>query len=149
MVKKIFLIIIALIIIIIFIMVNLTDRQTVQIKTKTDTYDISIEIADSPEEQTLGLMWREDLPENKGMLFVYEKEDRPNFWMKNMEISLDILFISSDLKINHIEHDVQPCETEKCERYNSPVPVQYVLELKSGFAEKYGVEIGDEVILKM
>jgi hypothetical protein len=135
-----------IIIIITLIAIKLMPDQTLQIKTKTDTYDISIEIADSPEEQTLGLMWREDLPENKGMLFVYEKEDRPNFWMKNMEISLDILFINSDLKINHIEHDVQPCKTEKCERYNSPVPVQYVLELKSGFAEKYGVEIGDEVV---
>ncbi len=136
-----------IIIVVILIAIKFMPDRTLQIKTKTDTYDISIEIADSPEEQTLGLMWREDLPEDKGMLFIYEKEDRPNFWMKNMEISIDILFIGSDLKINHIEYDVQPCETERCERYNSPVPVQYVLELKSGFAEKYGVEIGDEIIM--
>ena len=135
-----------IIIIITLIAIKLMPDQTLQIKTKTDIHSISIEIADSLEEQSLGLMWRDNLSENKGMLFVYEEEDRPNFWMKNMNISLDILFIGSDLKIKHIEHNVPPCKTEECERYSPPVPIQYVLELQSGYTEKYGVEVGDEII---
>lgn len=145
---KYIIIFLTIIVIITLIGIKLMPDQTLQIKTKTDIHSISIEIADSPEEQALGLMWRDNLSENKGMLFVYEEEDRPNFWMKNMNISLDILFIGSDLKIKHIEHDVPPCKTEECERYSPPIPIQYVLELQSGYTEKYRVEIGDEVLLK-
>lgn len=136
-----------IIVIITLIAINFMSANILQIKTKSNIYNISIEIADSPEEQTLGLMWRDNLPENHGMLFVYDKEAYPSFWMKNMNISLDIFFIGADLKINHIEHNVPPCMVEKCELYSSPVLVQYVLELQSGYAEKYGVEVGDEIIM--
>ena len=136
-----------IIVIITLITIKLMPNKTLQIKTKTNTHNIYIEIADSPEKQVLGLMWRDNLPENKGMLFIYDKEGYPSFWMKNMNISLDILFIGSDLKINHIERNVPPCKIQECTFYTSPVPVQYVLELKNGFSKKYGVEIGDEIIM--
>jgi uncharacterized membrane protein (UPF0127 family) len=108
-----------------------------------------VEVAKTPDEQAKGLMGREDLPDEEGMLFVYKTDVTPSFWMKNMKIPLDILFIGSDYKIKHIASEVPPCETsdDNCIRYPSPAPIRYVLELKSGFTEKHDVQVGDSIVL--
>jgi len=66
--------------------------------------------------------------------------------MKNMEISLDIIFIQNNGMISHIEKDVPPCEENPCTKYKTEKPVRYVLELISGFAEKYGVNVGGRIV---
>jgi uncharacterized membrane protein (UPF0127 family) len=114
-------------------------------KVRINGQEIFVEIADSPNERAKGLMFREKLDEDKGMLFIFENEDHRSFWMKNTYIPLDILWIDSKEKIVHIEKEVPPCETEKCPPYTSDAKAKYVLEVNSGWAEKNNVKIGDAV----
>ncbi len=109
---------------------------------------IKVELAETVQEQREGLMYREELPENEGMLFVYAPGAAPNFWMKNTLIPLDMLFISSDKTINKIHTNVPPCPPEwgnDCPNYGSNAQSQYVLEVNAGYTEKHGIEVGDLV----
>ena len=108
-----------------------------------------VEIASTSEELSKGLMFRENLEKNSGMLFVFPEENFHNFWMKNTLIPLDIIWINSNKKIIFIEHNVQPCLEEICETYSSDEKALYVLEINSGKVDEVGLEIGDDVELKL
>jgi len=107
---------------------------------------ISAEIADTPEERNRGLMFRTELAEDKGMLFIFETEGLYSFWMKNTLIPLDMIWIGQNFNIVHIEHAV-PCTTEPCESYTPDTPAKYVVEAVSGFADAHNVKVGDSVAL--
>ena len=109
----------------------------------------NVKIASTQEELSKGLMFRESLGKNSGMLFVFSEEDFHNFWMKNTLIPLDIIWINSDKKIIFIERNVQPCLEEICETYSSGEKALYVLELNSGKVDEVGLEIGDELNIKI
>ena len=108
--------------------------------------EISVEIADEPDEQVQGLSGREGLPENEGMLFVFERPGFYKFWMKEMRFAIDVVWIGADWKIVGVSRNVLP------ESYPGailpPARAQYVLELDAGLAAKYGLKPGDNVILK-
>jgi len=108
-----------------------------------------VELALTQEELSKGLMFRESLDEDSGMLFIFPEENFHNFWMKNTLIPLDIIWINSDKKIIFIEHNVQPCLEEICETYSSGEKALYVLELNSGKVDEVGLEIGDDVELRL
>jgi len=108
-----------------------------------------IEVVSTPEELSKGLMFRESLEKNSGMLFIFPKEDFHSFWMKNTLIPLDIIWINSDKEIVFIKNNVQPCLEETCEIYSSNEKAKYVLELNAGTAEKIGLGIGEEVEFKL
>ncbi len=101
-----------------------------------------IELADSPEERSRGLMFRETLPVGAGMLFVYEKPQRASFWMKNTLISLDMLFIDLTGTVLHVHHKAIPGDLSGIEGGND---VFAVLEINGGLAETYGIDAGSEV----
>ena len=105
----------------------------------------NIEIADTPEKREIGLMNREFLTLNSGMLFVFEKEGIYNFWMKNTLIPLDMIWIDGNNKIIFIKENAQPCKTKQCESFGSDKKAKYVLEINGGIAKKAGLNIGDEV----
>lgn len=107
---------------------------------------INVEIADDELEQTEGLMFREKLKENEGMLFVFENEAMQIFWMKNTLISLDIIFIDKNFKIVNIENAV-PCKDEPCDLYKSSKPAEYVLEVNGNFTIKNNIKIGDKMTI--
>lgn len=109
---------------------------------------ISIEIADSPEERQQGLMFRTSLSEDQGMLFIFEQSAQVSFWMKNTLIPLDIVFIDENKQIADIQ-TAQPCTADPCTLYKPPQPVLYVLEVNAGFAEKYGIKVGDKVEINL
>jgi len=109
---------------------------------------IDVEIADAPEERSKGLMFRESLKKNEGMLFVYEDSKIRSFWMKNTLIPLDIIFISEDFRIINIEVAV-PCEEDPCRTYDSLKDVKYVLEVNKGYSMEKGIESGDFVEIKI
>lgn len=109
---------------------------------------IPLELALTPEEKAKGLMHREYLAENTGMLFVFEDEGRPGFWMKNTLIPLDMIFINSNNKVVDIM-TAEPCEKEPCEKYLSEQQAKYVLEVNKGFAEKHNIQIGEEIKLNI
>ena len=106
---------------------------------------VYVELAETPDEVTIGLMHRESLDEDAGMLFIFEDEDFRYFWMKNTLIPLDMIFIDSTLTIVDIKKDVQPCEADPCPLYPSADIAMYVLEVNAGFSEKNGIGIGDKV----
>lgn len=105
---------------------------------------IKVEIADTKEKKTKGLMFRESLGELEGMLFVYPKEDTQCFWMKNMKFPIDIIWINSDKIIVDIKKNLKPCNNF-CESIVPIAKAQYVLEVNAGFTDKHSISIGDEV----
>lgn len=111
-----------------------------------NNYTINVELALTNEERQKGLMGREILNDNDGMLFIFENEEIHEFWMKNMIISLDIIWINSDGEVVHVEKQVPPCE-ENCDIYSPLLPAKYVLELSSGSVERLSIESGTEIQL--
>lgn len=111
------------------------------------TNRVYVELAQSAEQKLRGLMFREYLSADGGMLFVYDREDYYSFWMKNTKIPLDIIYISADMRIVDIKHDFQPCTTQDCPAYTPAHAAQYILEVNGGYVEKKNVKIGDEVKL--
>ncbi len=120
-------------------------EATVSIKTAAETINVSVELADTQQEWGRGLMERTSLPPDKGMLFVFPAPGDVRFWMKNMTLSLDMLFIDDKLRIVGIKEDVPPCKSEPCEMYSVNEKVQYVLELNPGFASKRNIRQGDVI----
>jgi uncharacterized protein len=109
--------------------------------------NVKVEIADEPSEWLTGLMNRDYLAQNSGMLFIYPEQDYRSFWMKNTKIPLDMLFINLDGLIVDV-HTAKPCTEEDCPIYTSINPAWMVLEVNAGFADKNRVRVGDSVIFK-
>jgi uncharacterized membrane protein (UPF0127 family) len=127
-----------------FVLVSCAFAPSVEIGDNT----VFVELALTYKVQMKGLMFREHLGENDGMLFVFEKDEPRSFWMKNTLIPLDMIFIDSTYTIVDIKTAV-PCEKDPCPGYDAKGPAKYVLEVNSDFAEKHKIEIGDEVKLNI
>ncbi len=106
---------------------------------------VTAELAVTPEERARGLMFRASLGPEEGMLFVFEEEGFYSFWMKNMVLSLDILWLDKEKRIVHIERRVPPCKAEPCPTYTPPIPAMYVLELREGSVESRGLKMFDRL----
>jgi len=106
---------------------------------------ISVEIMDTPEQRALGLMFRDSLDEDKGMLFVFEEKSTYKFWMKNVNFPIDIIFLDEHKSIIEIFENVPPCLEEPCEVYGPEEESLYVIETVAGFSKKNNIEIGQEV----
>ncbi len=104
---------------------------------------VQAEIADTKDKRKTGLMFRESLPKNQGMLFIFDREESHSFWMKNMRIPLDIIYICQDKRIVDIKADVAPCR-DSCYGLAPGAKAKYVLEVNAGFAEENKIEIGDK-----
>jgi uncharacterized protein len=105
------------------------------------------EAADTPAKRETGLMNRTSLNENAGMLFVFPTEQPQSFWMKNMRIPLDIVYITADMRVLQIYQSVPPCTGDPCVLYTASAPIKYVLEVNSGFSERNGIKSGDTVLI--
>lgn len=103
---------------------------------------IDIEIAQDDSKRTLGLMYRDKMSENQGMLFVFNDEDMRFFWMKNTILSLDIIFVNSNNEIVTIHKYTKPYSEES---YSSDKPASYVVEVNAGFTDKYNLRVGDKI----
>jgi len=103
--------------------------------------DLLVEVADAPEERTRGLMFRESLPEDQGMLFVFEQEAQHSFWMKDTLIPLSIAFIEGEGDIVDIQ-DMEPLSEEY---HIGTEPYLYAIEANEGWFEGNGIGIGSGV----
>ena len=120
-------------------------------ETRLDSPDASrarhgcfyVEIADTTEKQTKGLMNRENLDENRGMLFIFDNEGIYSFWMKNTLIPLDIIWLNENKEVVFIKNNAQPCEEENCPSIKPDKEAKYVLEINGGMVDKIGLKIGD------
>ncbi len=103
------------------------------------------EMADSPEERVQGLSGRRDVPSNYGLLFVFEEAGSPGFWMKDMHVPIDIIWLADDGTVLGIEEAVSP-ETYPAVFY-PPDPVTLVLETRAYEARAQGWEVGSKIPL--
>lgn len=103
--------------------------------------EVAAEIADTPEKRALGLSGREELRENEGMIFIFPEEGHRQFWMKEMNFALDIIWLGEDKKVIDITKGARP--ESYPERFSPSMPAKYVLEVNSGFADRHKIKIGD------
>ena len=113
--------------------------------TLTDGLVVTLELALTPEEIGQGLMYRPHLPEDRGMLFLFQVERVPSFWMKNTMIPLALLFLDDDGVIVEIIANAQPCAAEPCPQYIPSRAAWAVLELNAGAADRHGLAAGDQL----
>lgn len=126
---------------------SLVMRQDKEIFTyineSKNIYTLELEVADTPTEREKGLMYRENIEDGYGMLFVFPEEQYITFWMKNTLVSLDIIFLDSDFVITTIHKNTKA--NQITELYKSGSPNKYVIEVKSGWAEETNARIGEKI----
>jgi len=136
-----FLIPIAMIVAIVSIVLILTNKsETKYTRINVGNTEVNAEISDTTLKQAKGLMFRKSLPQNEGMLFIFDKEDYYVFWMMNTSIPLDIIWINNDMEIVHMEKNIQPCGI-LCPVYKPSEKAKYVLEVNAGFVDRHHVEV--------
>ena len=118
--------------------VDVTARKV----TLPDGTVITAETRLTPQEQAAGLMYRTELPRDRGMLFLNTQTVTGPYWMKNCKFPLDIIFMSSDHRVVEIAANAPPCTAEPCPTFGGHAPYQYVLEINGGDAAKHGVKEG-------
>ena len=111
---------------------------------ETDAGDVrvSLEVVSTPARIQRGLMHRQHLPPDRGMLFVFGSDRVRSFWMKNTLISLDMLFVTSDLKVAGVERNTVPLTLDS---HSIGIPTRYVIEVNGGWTEKHGVAAGTQL----
>ncbi len=117
--------------------------ETLVISSKNGQHRFEVEIAATPVALEIGLMLREKMEENHGMLFQLGRTDVTRFWMKNTLIPLDMLFIAPDGTIKKIHGSAAP---KSLESISSEVPVSAVLEINGGRSLALGIAAGDKVV---
>ena len=106
------------------------------------TARFSVEVADDPQERSVGLMRRESLPRSAGMLFVYERPQRAVFWMKDTLIPLDMIFMDEAGTVTHIHENARPLDLTGIDGGDS---VRFVLEINGGLARRLGIAEGSQL----
>jgi len=108
---------------------------------------IQLEVALTPQQQEIGLMFRTELAADHGMLFLFTIARPVEFWMRNTLIPLDMVFMLNG-EVKAIAANAQPCVTETCALYESGAPVNQVIELPGGRASELGLRVGDRVTIR-
>jgi uncharacterized membrane protein (UPF0127 family) len=116
----------------------------VLIETDAGEVEVAVEVADDDAERQVGLMNRESLSADAGMIFLFEEDSSGGFWMKNTLIPLSIAFADSGGTILRIL-DMEPCEADPCEIYDPGVFYRSALEVNKGAFDRLGVEEGDRL----
>lgn len=148
--RKIILIPIVVITLIMFFAANLSivknNTPSVSIKNKT----FYVDVAKTDNEKGEGLSIYDKLPKEKGMLFLFEKEDYYSFWMKDMKFPIDIIYINKDRIVEIYENIPSPKSlNEKPQVVKPGKKAAYVLEINAGLSEKYGFKMGDKVDISL
>ncbi len=135
------------IIIFAFLQIDLTNQDKTNGQTQVcfNNFCFNAEIAQTEAQRSLGLANRQNLPENQGMLFVFEKEGQYSFWMKNTLIALDIIWLDQNQRVVFFNENTQPCKIEICPTISPSRPAKYVLELNAGTIKETGIKNGDQM----
>jgi hypothetical protein len=109
---------------------------------------VALEVAQTSQQQAIGLMGRNSLEDNQGMLFPFDPPRSVSFWMKNVLIDLDMIFLRKG-KVFAIEHRVPPCQTTPCPTYGPKgATIDQVIELRGGRVAELGIEVGDRISIQ-
>ena len=118
-------------------------KEILLVNSNGEIKKFNVEIADNNETRSKGFMWRENIPDGTGMLFVWKKEAYRNFWMKNTPTSLDILFFDGDGKFLNVVEKTKPFSLDNIQ---SSEPSKYVLELIAGSSKIYNLFSGSQIL---
>ena len=110
-----------------------------------DGFPVAVEIAANDETREQGLMYRDSLAPDRGMIFVFTATGEYPFWMKNTLIPLDMIWIDDQKRVVHVAHDVPPCRSDPCPSYPPNAPARQVLELAAGSARVHRVVDGSQL----
>lgn len=113
-----------------------------QKETNKELLKIEIEIASTDEERARGLMYRKEMAENQGMIFLFYNEEMQSFYMRNTIISLDIIYVNSKKEIVDIYKNTNVLDETSLP---SKAPAMYVVEINAGLCDKYGITEGDQI----
>jgi uncharacterized membrane protein (UPF0127 family) len=108
----------------------------------------AVELATTPAEQELGLMFRQRLDKDKGMLFIFPQAGDYPFWMKNTQIPLDMVWLGPDKKIVFISAATPPCKNDPCPLFDPAQNASYVLEVNAGEMARIGAKVGDTLVIE-
>jgi len=121
-------------------------RQNITIVTELGVkHRFDVEVARTADEKAFGLMFKRNMPNNRGMIFVWDRPATRQFWMRNTYMSLDILFFDADGMLLHIAPNAEPLSDTQIP---SLAPAQYVVEVNAGIADKLGITIGSQLELQ-
>jgi uncharacterized membrane protein (UPF0127 family) len=109
---------------------------------------VALEVARNEPERSRGLMYRKSMPEQAGMIFLFERPGIYPFWMKNTLIPLDMFWTDTSGTVVWIAESVPPCTADPCPEYPPKAAASYVIETNAGFAKRHGVKVGDVLILR-
>jgi uncharacterized protein len=119
-----------------------SELETLQFVTRTGKHGFAVEVMRTPEQQGRGLMYRRYMPDDRGMLFAFGRNQVVTMWMKNTYIPLDMVFISRNGKVVTIAYSTEPLSEKTI---SSGAPAWAVVELNAGAAANIGLAIGDTV----
>ncbi len=119
--------------------------NTSQPYVEFDGHRYIVDIADDDASRAQGLMFVDEMDEQRGMLFIFRREAPRSFWMRNTRIPLDIIYLDRELRVVSISADTPPCRTRQCPSYPSTGPAQFVLELNAGQAAAIGLDPGEQI----
>ncbi|MCC4619418.1 DUF192 domain-containing protein [Xanthomonas cassavae CFBP 4642] len=107
-----------------------------------------VELAQNDADRVQGLMFRDAMDQDRGMLFIHDRQEPLAYWMKNTKIALDILYFDDQRRLVSQQRDVPPCSAggDACPPYPSKAPARYVLELNAGQATKLDLQDGTELV---
>lgn len=127
--------------------ISLAQSLPIGAKLLVNNQEIELEVASTAQQQSIGLMYRDFLPPNRGMLFPFYPPQTVSFWMKNVSIPLDMIFVSDGVVKNIVK--APPCKAEPCPLFNSNVPIDQVIELAENRSTELNIKIGDRINIKM
>jgi uncharacterized membrane protein (UPF0127 family) len=119
--------------------------QAAEISAHLGDHTLQLELALDEPSRMHGLMFREHLAPDHGMLFVFDDEREREFWMKNTLIPLDLLFFDAKGRLIAMQLNAQPCRQPRCPGYPSNQPARYVLELNAGSAQQLHLQLGEQL----
>jgi uncharacterized membrane protein (UPF0127 family) len=119
------------------------DAGRLVFETATGSHAFSVELAATPQQREVGLMYRRSLAEDRGMLFDFGAPQAVSMWMQNTYVSLDMVFVREDGRVRRVEERTEPLSTRIV---SSGAPVRYVVEIVGGAAARIGLKPGDRVI---
>jgi len=111
---------------------------------------LQAEVADTPEKLLFGLAFRPVLPEDEGMIFLFEESGPHKVWTKGFQFHVDLIWVDESKQIVHLKESAEPCHEDPCPWYGPPPQnARYVIEANSGFIRKSGAEVGTALVFAL
>lgn len=121
-------------------------QKYLQTKVTVNNFDLTVYLAMNNKQIIKGLVIKNQLKENEGMLFVYQQPAKYRFSMRGMKFPIDIIWLNNARKVIHIEHSLEPCPSDSdCPKFIPTAAALYVLETIAGFSNKHDVKIGTQI----